>query len=102
MIIKSEKLHNSAKGQDYTLRLPGICNFNSETVILAHVPCGMSGMGMKGPDIIAAYLCSDCHDVLDQRKSLVEVDGWDVIRAVAETQCRMVQAGLIKVMGADR
>ena len=50
------------------VRLPGICNFNSETVVLAHIRlAGVSGMGMKSPDLIGAWACSACHDELDGR-----------------------------------
>lgn len=98
-IIKSKKLRDSARGQECTLRLPGTCNFNPETTVLAHVPCGMSGMGMKGPDQISIYCCNSCHDQLDKRTNGPEIDGWDVIRAIAETQTKMVEQGLIKVMG---
>ncbi len=50
------------------VRLPGICNFNSETVVLAHIRlAGVSGMGMKSPDLIGAWACSACHDEVDGR-----------------------------------
>lgn len=50
------------------VRLPGICNFNSETVVLAHIRVvGVSGMGMKSPDLVGAWACSACHDELDGR-----------------------------------
>lgn len=84
------------------MRLPGVCNFNPETTVLAHVPCGQKGMGMKGPDQISAYTCSACHDALDGRSRAAEVDGWGVIRAVAETQQRMIEKGLLTVVGHKR
>ena len=50
------------------VRLPGICNFNSETVVLAHIRlAGVSGMGMKSPDLIGAWACNACHDEIDGR-----------------------------------
>ena len=50
------------------VRLSGICNFNSETVVLAHIRVvGVSGMGMKSPDLVGAWACSACHDELDGR-----------------------------------
>jgi hypothetical protein len=50
------------------VRLPGICNFNSETTVLAHIRLsGVSGMGMKSPDLIGAWACSACHDEIDGR-----------------------------------
>ena len=50
------------------VRIFGICNHNSETVVLAHIRiAGVSGMGMKSPDLIGAWACSACHDELDGR-----------------------------------
>ncbi len=97
--IVSKKLRDSARGQECTLRFYGICNRNPETTVLAHVPCGMKGMGMKGPDQIACFSCSACHDALDGRHR-VEIDWRDVIRAVAETQDIWLRSGLMTVKGA--
>jgi hypothetical protein len=61
-------LRKEAKGRGCMVRLPGICNFNSETVVLAHIRlAGISGMGMKSPDLIGAWACSACHDEIDGR-----------------------------------
>ena len=61
-------LRKEAKGRGCMVRLPGICNFNSETVVLAHIRVvGVSGMGMKSPDLLGAWACSACHDELDGR-----------------------------------
>ena len=98
MRIVSQKLRDSAQGKDCTLRLPGVCNFNPETTVLAHLPCGMKGTGMKGPDVLAVFACSSCHDVLDSRAK-GEIDWRDVLRALAETQLDWVGSGLIKVAG---
>jgi len=62
---KSQKIRNSAKGRDCTVRIPGICNHNPETVVLAHMNGG--GAGMKVPDWEACYACSNCHDAIDRR-----------------------------------
>ncbi len=62
-------LRKEAKGRDCMVRLPNICNHNSETVVLCHVRLvGVSGMGMKAPsDLIGAWACSSCHDAIDRR-----------------------------------
>lgn len=61
-------LRAEAKGRGCMVRLPGICNFNSETVVLAHIRvAGVSGMSMKSPDLLGAWACSACHDELDGR-----------------------------------
>ena len=59
------KIRKSAKGEECTVRIPGVCNFNPETTIFAHK--GGAGMGLKSSDIHGAYCCSDCHDVIDFR-----------------------------------
>lgn len=98
MIIKSQKLRDASRGQFCTLRFPGICNGNRETTVLAHVPCGMRGAGMKGPDNIAVDACSACHTHLDTAGN-ESIDWRQVIRALAETQQRRIEAGLIKISG---
>ena len=61
-------LRREAKGRGCMVRIPGVCNFNSETVVLAHIRLqGVSGMGMKSPDLCGAWACSACHDECDGR-----------------------------------
>lgn len=62
-------LRKEARGRACMVRLVGICNHNSETVVLAHVRLpGVSGMGIKAPsDILGAWACSACHDAIDRR-----------------------------------
>ncbi|MHB1403840.1 MAG: nuclease domain-containing protein [Thiobacillus sp.] len=99
--IVSKKLRDSARGQDCTLRLPGVCSFDSQTTVLAHLPCGQKGMGMKGPDMIAVFACSACHDRLDSRTAAAPaVTGADLLRALAETQLIWIRMGLLTVKGA--
>lgn len=62
-------LRKLARDQDCTVRLPGICNGNPETVVLAHFRlAGISGMGCKSPDFIGAWACSACHSYVDSHK----------------------------------
>ncbi len=57
-----------ARGRDCQVRLPGICNFNPETTVAAHYRlAGTCGVGMKPPDLLAAWACSACHDHIDAR-----------------------------------
>ncbi len=60
---QSKKLRESARGQDCTVRIPGVCNHNPETTVLAHL--NGSGMGTKASDLHAAFACYACHLVLD-------------------------------------
>lgn len=66
MSFKSKKLRESARGQDCNIRIPGICNFNCETTILAHTGAG-AGMGQKVDDLEGSFCCSSCHDAIDGR-----------------------------------
>lgn len=63
-------LRDAARGQQCQVRIPGICNFDPETTVLAHYRLsGTCGVGMKPPDLIGAWCCSSCHDLIDGRRS---------------------------------
>lgn len=96
MRVISTKLRNSAKGQDCTLRLPGTCNFNPETTVLAHLESGQKGVGMKGPDNIAAFLCANCHSFYDSFQRS-QIPASDLLRALAETQAIWIASGLMVI-----
>lgn len=63
-------LRKEAKGRECQVRIPGVCNKNPETVVLAHLNnkalFGV-GTGQKVPDIFASWACSACHDAIDSR-----------------------------------
>ena len=62
------KLRKEARGRGCMVRIPEVCNHNSETVVLAHYRlAGVSGIGMKSPDVLGAWACSSCHDAIDRR-----------------------------------
>ena len=66
---RSTPIRRAARGQDCTLRL-AVCNFDPDTTVLCHSNFLIDGkgMGMKAPDMAAAFGCSACHDVLDGRR----------------------------------
>lgn len=72
MMFRSQKLLQSARGQDCTVMIPGVCNGNSETVVAAHANWQEYGKGgaLKAHDIFHARACSACHAELDQGKNL--------------------------------
>ena len=99
------KIRASAKGETCTLMIPGVCNFNPETVVLCHAPHPDKGTGIKGPDTWAAYGCSDCHAEMDGRTNRFFV-GLDIFpvrvqkaaawfSAIMETQRRLIAKGLM-------
>jgi hypothetical protein len=94
MKIKSNKLRASARDQDCTLRLVGVCNFNPETTVLCHVGVG-SGFGTKSGDNMAVFGCSSCHAEIDAKPK--GFYGADIIRALGETQQIWIDNGLMVV-----
>ena len=58
----------SARGQICTVRLPGVCNFNMETTVFAHLSGIRLGHGVGVKTMFGAYCCSDCHDAIDGRR----------------------------------
>lgn len=68
-------LRDAARGRECQVRLPGVCNFNAETTVLAHARlAGITGAGQKAPDVIGAHACSACHDEIDRRTRVLEAD----------------------------
>ena len=97
--MKQDKYTKSARGQECQVRIPGVCNRNPETVVLAHL--NGAGMGTKHLSIHGAYACSDCHDVVDNRKWHDFLSYDDVKRyhleGVIRTQQIMVKEGILKL-----
>jgi hypothetical protein len=61
-------LREAAKGMPCMIRLPGVCNHDPATTVLAHYRMnGICGAGMKPPDTCAVWACCACHDLLDGR-----------------------------------
>ena len=96
--IRQNELTKSARGEDCLVRMPGICNFNNETTVLAHLG-GQFKKGYKAMDIHGAYCCSSCHDVIDGRTNSRVYTANEIalmhLEGVIRTQLRMVDLGLI-------
>lgn len=64
--MSQDRFTKLARGKDCMIRLPAVCNRNSETTVLAHLRLsGLSGMGMKVHSFLGAYACSACHSFVD-------------------------------------
>jgi len=86
-------LKKLARGQECQVRIPGVCNFNSETTVLAHIRMpGITGTGMKAPDLLGAWCCSACHQATESNPS---VRG-DFLEGVARTQNKLIEMGVVK------
>lgn len=89
-------LRKEARGRACQVRLPGICNCNPETTVLAHLRmAGITGMGMKAPDALGAHACSACHDEIDRRTRTLERDFVRLafFEGMARTQALLVHEG---------
>ena len=61
-------LRQLARGKPCQVRLFG-CDGGGETTVLAHYRLsGYSGMGLKSPDIMGAWCCFSCHQIVDGQK----------------------------------
>lgn len=64
---KTSLIRASARGEDCTLRISGVCNYNPETTVWAHSNQSKhgKGIGLKAADEYGCYACSCCHAFLD-------------------------------------
>lgn len=70
-------LRRYAAGRACVARIPGVCNGNPETTVLAHLKRGWCG-SIKPPDICGVDACSDCHDVIDGRRHVPGLTRTDI------------------------
>lgn len=93
------QITESARGENCTVRIPAVCNFNTETTVAAHFSlAGFSGKGIKSPDWMIAYACSACHDECDRRTQHHDLETVRLSHAegVFRTQKLLFKKGLIK------
>jgi len=103
MTVKSKHLRNSARDQECTFQIVGVCNGNPKTTVLCHLPDESHGMGLKADDFCAAFGCSSCHDVVDGRVRVPEYTGNEGFynnRANRRTIRKWIDMGLITIKGA--
>jgi hypothetical protein len=69
-MTKQTKLTRAARGRECQVRVPGVCNGNPETTVLAHFRMSGTrcGVGLKPNDLQGAWACSSCHDAIDGRR----------------------------------
>lgn len=92
-------LRKLARGQPCQVRLPGICNGNPDTTVLAHYRlAGTCGIGIKPDDSQGAWACSACHDEIDRRTRHVDRD---TARLAHAEGVMRTQAEIRKMEGRD-
>lgn len=93
-------LRKEAQGRECQVRLPSICNGNSETVVLAHYRmAGLCGVGMKPNDLFGAWACSACHDEIDRRTRRTDAGEAHMahLEGVIRTQAALIAEGKLKL-----
>ncbi|WP_175649462.1 DUF1364 domain-containing protein [Pseudomonas sp. Marseille-P9899] len=97
--MRQTKLTKAARGRECQVRIPGVCNGNPDTTVLAHYRLsGTCGVGSKPNDLQGAWACSTCHDAIDGRSRAVTRDEARQLHAegVMRTQAELVREGLVK------
>lgn len=99
--MKQNRITKAARGRDCQVRIPGHCNGNPETVVLAHYRmAGTCGTGYKPNDLQAAWACSGCHDAIDGRaKSEFSSDELRLMHAEGcfRTTDTLISEGILKI-----
>lgn len=94
-------LRNEARGRECQVRSP-VCSAIPEQTVLAHVRmAGLSGMGIKAPDLFGAWCCAPCHQLVDTgRYGDTELmrDDRDLLllKGMVRTQAALLREGKIK------
>ena len=94
----------SAKDEDCTLNIAGVCNYDSETTVYCHFPDGSGGSNRLTGPLHGGYGCSSCHDSVDRRDSakewLTEAEReFYMRRAMNRTINRLIEKELVTVKG---
>ena len=67
-----QSIRDSARGEECTVRIPGVCTFDPEKTIWSHAPLGAAGKGrsLKALDLCGAYCCTACDAAIDSQAGL--------------------------------
>lgn len=104
MMIRSQKIIDTARGAECAFRFPGICQGGTETTVWAHLNGAKygKGAGNKAHDVLGAPACYRCHAYLDVghgTKPLISTETLleCVLEAVTGTWVRLIQSGVVSV-----
>ena len=93
-------LRKLAEGERCLVRSP-LCNNDPATTVLAHYRLvGISGIGMKSPDLLGAWACSACHDLVDGRLRFPPLTREQChllhLEGVVRTQAELIHRGIVR------
>ena len=103
MRIVSKTMRASARDENCTLSILGICNERTDTTVLCHLPNESHGLARKSNNLSACYGCLACHDVIDGRipwpaKEKAHAE-WYMRRAQIRTLVSMEEKGILAIKG---
>lgn len=96
--MRQSKLTKAARGRECQVRIPGVCNGNPETTVLAHYRmAGTCGVGFKPNDLQGAWACAACHDACDGRSKTISRAETRQYHAegVMRTQAVLISEGVV-------
>lgn len=99
-MIVSRRIRNAARGENCTVNIVGVCSYNPESTVLAHLPDESKGMGKKADDISAVFACYNCHQAIDRReynREFEESREWYLRRAMVRTWRRLIEMGIVVI-----
>ena len=86
-------LRKEARGRPCMVRLECCCG-DWDTTVLAHYRlAGISGMGIKPPDLIGAWACGTCHAWCDTHKD--DATQLAFAHGVFRTQYQLLKEGVL-------
>ena len=80
------------------VRIAFICSGDETTTVLAHYrAAGISGAGMRSPDLLGAWCCAACHDCVDGRGPKMGKAQRDLylLQGVMRTQAELIKRGVV-------
>jgi len=98
--IASRKIRRAARDQACTLNIVGICNYDTDTTVFAHLPDESHGMAIKSTDASGCFACSSCHDVVDGKRYWQEFDehkDFYLFRAFKRTLGKLFELGVLVI-----
>ena len=100
--LRSKKYLAGSKGATCKLMIPGVCSYDSSTVVPVHIRDRHTGRGQKASDLSVVDGCHDCHAVFDRRRKMPhgeyisEYEWWFyALRALQDTLEARHELGLL-------
>ena len=98
-MIKTNKIRQSAKGEECTLNIAGVCRYDTETTVLCHIGFNDgTAKRRRGKERNSVYGYVACHDHIDGRThgctDFQANKWWYIARALVRTAERRDEMGI--------